>query len=69
MTYAINTRVQWRQDVGVVRRVLGGGTVHEVEFASGQVIPCLGDVLKEAPPNVLVFRKRPNPYGEMYEND
>ncbi len=50
--------VQWRRDVGVVRRVMGGGTVHIVEFANGDLVPCLGDVLKPAPSNVTVFKTK-----------
>ncbi len=58
MTFSPSTVVQWRRDIGVVRRVMGGGTVHIVEFADGQTIPCLGDVLKAAPSNVTVFKSR-----------
>ena len=69
MTFAPNTTVQWRRDVGVVRKVVAGGYAYRVEMPSGETFVCLGDVLKPAPSNVLVFKKRPpaNPYGEMIE--
>lgn len=58
MTFSPSTVVQWRRDIGVVRRVMGGGTVHIVEFANGDLVPCLGDVLKPAPSNVTVFKTK-----------
>lgn len=64
-SFSPSTVVQWRRDIGVVRRVMGGGTVHIVEFADGQMIPCLGDVLKAAPSNVTILRPKAN--SEMYE--
>ena len=66
MTFSPSTVVQWRRDIGVVRRVMGGGTVHIVEFANGDLVPCLGDVLKAAPSNVLILRpKAKDHYAEM----
>ena len=67
MTFSPSTVVQWRRDIGVVRRVMGGGTVHIVEFANGDLVPCLGDVLKAAPSNVTVFPRRETDHGEMFE--
>lgn len=58
MIFSPGTCVQWRQDIGIVRRVLAAGTVHEVEFTSGQLIPCMGDVLRAAPDNVIPFTQK-----------
>jgi hypothetical protein len=48
--------VQLRREVGVIKSVLASGHAYRVQMTTGETYVCLGSVLREAPPNVTVFR-------------
>ena len=58
MTFPVNTVVQSRHDVGIVRRALASGWAYKVEFPGLGEVTCLANVLTEAPGNVTVFRRK-----------
>ncbi len=67
MTFSPGQHVQMRRDVGVVSQVLARGYAYRVAFPDGQEFVCLKEVLKPAPENVTVFRRKPvNPEHVEY---
>lgn len=58
MIRAPGSVVMCRSDVGTVTRVLAGGLFYKVDFPRFGEIPCMADALKDAPENVVPFRRR-----------